>query len=87
MKIIITIIILAVLLLAFVGAVSLGIIDKDFTEDVLTISTTKLCQMETLSNILEKRCNKDTPTEININQEIISVTKNPKTKVVRIRNE
>ncbi len=85
MKIIITIIILTILALAFVGAVSLGIIETDFTKDVLNISTAKICEAELLS--ATKMCNKDTPTEINMNQEILSITENPKTKVGRIRNE
>ena len=87
MKIILTIIILGILLLAFVGAVSLRIIETDFTKKVLTISTAKICEVELLKNIFEKRCDENTKTEININQDILSITKDPKTKVVRIRNE
>jgi len=87
MKIIITIIILGILCLAFVGAISIGIIENDFTEEVLKIDSTKICEFELLSNIFEKRCDKNTLTEKPINQEILSVTKDPKTKVVRIRNE
>ena len=86
MKILLTIIILGILSLAFVGAISLGIIDEDFTENVLTISTSKICNVRTLSNVLTI-CDKTTPTEININQDILSITKNPKTNEVRIRNE
>ncbi len=87
MKIILTIIILGIFLLAFVGAVSLGVIETDFTEKVLKIDSTKLCEIELLKNVFEKRCDENTKTEININQDILSVTRDPKTKVVRIKNE
>ncbi len=87
MKIIITIIVLGILLLAFVGAVSLGIIETDFTEKVLKIDSIKLCETEILKNVFEKKCDKDTLTEKDINQKIISVTRDPKTKAMRWRNE
>lgn len=85
MKIIMTILILGILLLAFVGAISLGIIEVDFTEKVLTISTEKICEVEMLSNVLDKRCNKDTPEELDIDNSVISITKNPKTGVIKVQ--
>lgn len=87
MKILILILILGILFLAFVGATSLGIIDEDFTKKVLNISTAKICEMELLNNVLNKKCNKDTPTEININPDSLSILENTKTGVVRIKNE
>ena len=78
---------MGILFLAGVGAVSLGIIDTDFTEKVLTISTAKICEVELLSNVFEKQCDKNTPTEINVDSDMISITKNPKTGVIKIKNE
>ncbi len=87
MKIILTIIILGVLCLAFVGAVSLGIIETDFTEKVLKNSTAKMCEVELLNNLLDKKCDKNTPSEIDTKQDVLSITRDPKTNIVRVRNE
>ncbi len=87
MKIILLILILGIFLLGILGAVSLGIIEVDFTEKVLTISTEKICDAELLSNILEKKCNKDTPKEIDVSQSILSITKNPKTGVIKVQSK
>ena len=73
--------------MGFATAVGFGIIENKFTEEVLTISTVKICQMEILKNVLNKKCDKDTKTETTINQNFLSITKDPKTKTVRIRNE
>ncbi|KKK78256.1 hypothetical protein LCGC14_2845410, partial [marine sediment metagenome] len=77
---------LGIFLLGIIGAISLGIIEVDFTEKVLTISTEKICDAELLSNVLEKKCNKDTPKEINVSQSILSITKNPKTGVIKVQS-
>ncbi|KKM27892.1 hypothetical protein LCGC14_1570100 [marine sediment metagenome] len=91
MKIIIVLlalgIVLGVLLLAFVGAISLGIIDENFTENVLTISTAKICEVELLNNVLEKICGEKTPEEITVNQDVISIKEDPETGVMKVRNE
>ena len=86
MKIIIIILILGIFLLGIITAVSFSIIDVNFTEKVLTISTEKICQVELLSNILNKRCSKNTPKEIDVDENIISITKDPKTGVIRIKH-
>ncbi len=87
MKIIILILILGVFLLGIIGAVGLGIIEVDFTEKVLTISTAKICEAELLSSIIKKNCNKDTPEEIDISESGISITKNPKTGVIKVQSK
>ncbi len=87
MKIIITIIILGILLLVFVGAVSLGIIKTDFTKEVLKIDTIKICEAELLSNIFNKKCDKNTPSEINISSSMISIIKNPKTGAIKVQSK
>lgn len=87
MKIIMTILILGILLLAFVGAISLGIIEVDFTEKVLTISTEKICEVEMLSNILDKKCDKNTPEELDIDNSVITITRNPKTGVIKVQSK
>ena len=76
--------IVGILLLGIIGAVAFEIIDKDFTEKVLTISTEKLCEVEMLGNVFNKKCNKDTQKKINIDENIISITKDTKTGVIRI---
>ena len=76
--------VLGVFLLGIMTAVSLS--NKDFTEKVLTISTEKICEVELLSNVLSKRCNKNTPKEISVDEDIISITKNLKTGVIRIKH-
>lgn len=86
MKKLILFLIIGIFLLGILGAVSLGIIEVDFTEKVLTISTEKICDAELLSNVLEKKCNKDTPKEINVSQSILSITKNPKTGVIKVQS-
>ena len=77
--------VLGIFLLGIIGAVGLGIIEVDFTEKVLTISTEKICEVELLSNVLNKRCNKNTPKEIDISDSDISITKNPKTGVIKVQ--
>lgn len=84
---IILILILGLFLIGIVGAVSLGIIEVDFTEKVLTISTAKICEVELLSNVLEKQCTKDTPKEIDISETNIMITKNPKTGVIKVQSK
>ena len=86
MKIII-ILIIGIFLLGIIGAVGLGIIEVDFTEKVLTISTAKICEAELLSSIIKKNCNKDTPEEIDIIQSNILITKNPKTGDIKVQSK
>ncbi len=82
-------IIFVIVLIGIIGAgvVSLEIVKFDFTEKILTISTEKICDIELLSNVFEKKCDKDTPNEIIVNENIISITKNPKTDVIMIQNK
>ena len=84
MKIIIIILILGIFLLGIITAVSFSIIDVNFTEKVLTINTEKICEAELLSNVFTKVCNKNTPKEIIVDENIISITKDPKTGVIRV---
>ncbi len=84
MKKIILFLVLGIFLLGIITAVSFGIIKGDFTEKVLTIDTGKLCEMELTKNVLSKQCTKDTPKEIDISESSISITKNPKTGVIKI---
>ena len=86
MKKIILFLVLGIFLLGIITAVSFSIIDVNFTEKVLTISTEKICEVELLSNVLNKRCNKNTPKEIDVNEDIISITKNPKTGVIKVKH-
>ncbi len=74
-------------IVGFIGTVSLGIVEVDFKEKVLVISTEKICEMELLSNILESKCNKDTPEEININESLLRITKDPKTGVIKVQSK
>ncbi len=82
---IILILILGVFLLGIIGAVSFGIIEVNFTEKVLTISTEKICEVELLSNVFESKCSKDTPKEIDISESNIVITKNPKIGVIKVQ--
>ncbi len=85
MKKILIISMITILLLGVIGAVTIfTLLDKDFTEKVLTISTEKLCEVEMLGNVFNKKCNKDTQKKINIDENIISITKDTKTGVIRI---
>ena len=86
MKKIMLFLVLGIFLLGITAAVSFGIIKGDFTEKVLTISTEKICEVELLSNVLTKRCNKNTPKEIDVDENIISITKDPKTGVIKIKH-
>lgn len=87
MKIIILILILGIFFVGIIGAVSLGIVEVDFTEKVLTISTQKICDAELLSNIFEKKCDKYTPKEIDISESNILITKNPKTGAIKVQSK
>lgn len=86
MKKIILFLILGSFLLGIIGAVGLGIIEVDFTEKVLTISTEKICEAELLSSIINKNCDKYTPAKIDVDENIISITKNPKTEVMKVKH-
>ncbi len=87
MKIKLTILIIGIFLLGIIGAVGLGIIEADFTEKVLTISTEKICEAEILSNFLTKKCSEYTPKEIDISQSNILITKDPKTGVIKVQSK
>lgn len=87
MKIIILILVLGIFLLGIIGAVGLGIIEVNFTEKVLTISTVEICEAELLSSIIKKNCDKDTPEEIDISQSGILITKNPKTGAIKVQSK
>ncbi len=82
-------IIIVIVLIGIIGAgvVSLEIVKFDFTEKILTISTEKICGVELLSTVLERKCSKDTQKEIIVNENMISITKNPKTDVIMIQNK
>lgn len=84
MKKILLFLILGIFLLGIITAVSFSLSNKDFTEKVLTISTEKICEAELLSNVFTKVCNKNTPKEIIVDENIISITKDPKTGVIRV---
>ncbi len=74
-------------IVGFIGTVSLGIVEMDFTEKVLIISTEKICEVELLSNVFESKCTEYTPKKINVDESIISITKNPKTGVIRVQSK
>ena len=90
MKKIILILIFGIILIGivgFIGTVSLGIVEMDFTEKVLIISTEKICEVELLSNMLESKCSEKTPEEININESLLRITKDPKTGVIKVQSK
>ncbi len=74
-------------IVGFIGTVSLGIVEVDFKEKVLVISTEKICERELLSNVLESKCNKETPEEISINGSLLTITKNPTTGVIKVQSK
>jgi len=83
MKILLLLLILGTLLIGFVAAIGFGIVDVNFKERVLTISTQKICQAELLSNV--QICNPRTPSSIDVDKNIISITKNSE-GVIRVKN-
>ncbi len=84
---ILLILVIGVFLIGIIGAFSLSIVEVDFTEKVLTISTEKICEVELISNVFESKCNKDTPKEIDISESSIIITKNPKTGVIKVQSK
>lgn len=69
---------------------SFGIIEEDFTEEVNTINIDKFCLEKSLerecidkSNAMEKDKSK---FDTKLNQSIISIKKDPLTKVIRVEN-
>ena len=89
MKKIIIILILGITLIGIVGfisAVSLGIIEVDFTDKVLTISTKGVCDAEN-SLSATKLCDKDTSKTIDVSDSKLSILRDSKTGVIRVKNE
>ena len=82
---ILLILIVGILIIGVATALITNIVNVDFNEKVLAIDTTRICQITILSNVISK-CTKDTLKTINVDQNVLSITKNNKTGIIRVRN-